>query len=148
MRKWLPRVTVASIVEKDGRFLMVEERVHGEIKLNQPAGHLEPNETLIEAAVRETLEETAWHITINYLVEFSQWTSNSGNHYLRACFAGTAHQVDPQQALDEGIIRALWLSREEIVNRKEQLRSPLVLHHIDHYINGKRSPLDIFSYYD
>ncbi|GAA4808432.1 NUDIX hydrolase [Marinicella pacifica] len=148
MRDWLPRVTVATIVERDGRFLMVEENVHGEIKINQPAGHLEPGETLPEAAVRETLEETAWQIQIDYLVEFSQWTSASGNHYLRSCFAGRAIQLMPNQILDEGIIRALWMTRDEVAAHHNRLRSPLVLHHIDHYINGKQTPLDIFSYYD
>ena len=148
MRSWLPRVTVATIVEQDGRFLMVEEDVHGELKLNQPAGHLEPNETLPQAAARETLEETAWQVRINYLVEFSQWTSESGNHYLRACFAGTALKLIPDQILDDGILRAVWLTRDEVAARGEQLRSPLVLHHIDHYIKGKKTPLDIFSYYD
>ncbi|MCX7543937.1 NUDIX hydrolase [Marinicella gelatinilytica] len=148
MRTWLPRVTVATIVERDGLFLMVEEDVHGELKLNQPAGHLEADETLIEAAARETLEETAWQVEIDYLVEFSQWTSESGNHYLRACFAGTALELIPDQTLDDGILRAVWLSRDEVAARQEQLRSPLVLHHIDHYINGKQTPLEIFSYYD
>ncbi|KAA3638806.1 MAG: NUDIX hydrolase [Proteobacteria bacterium] len=148
MRTWLPRVTVATIVERDGRFLMVEEDVHGELKINQPAGHLEAGETLPQAAMRETLEETAWQVKVNYLVEFSQWTSDSGNHYLRACFAATPLQIIPEQHLDDGIIRALWLSREEVAQRHKQLRSPLVLHHIDHYIKGKQTPLDIFSYYD
>ncbi len=148
MRDWLPRVTVATIVEKNGRFLMVEEDVHGSLKINQPAGHLEPGETLPQAAARETLEETGWRVTVDYLVEFSQWTSESGNHYLRACFAGSAQQLDPDQTLDDGILRAIWLTRDEVAAHHEQLRSPLVLHHIDHYINGKQTPLDIFSYYD
>jgi len=148
MRTWLPRVTVATIVERDGRFLMVEENVHGELNLNQPAGHLEPGETLPQAAAREALEETAWQVKVDYLIEFSQWTSESGNHYLRACFAGTPLKLIPDQRLDEGILRAVWLSRDEVAERYHQLRSPLVLHHIDHYINGKQTPLEIFSYYD
>jgi len=148
MRTWLPRVTVATIVERDGRFLMVEEDVHGETTINQPAGHLEAGETLPQAAIRETLEETAWQVKVDYLVEFSQWTSDSGNHYLRACFAGTAIKLIPEQILDKGIIKAVWLTREEVAARHQQLRSPLVLHHIDHYINGKQTPLNIFSYYD
>ncbi len=148
-RTWLPRVTVATVIEKDGKFLMVEEDIYGEKILNQPAGHLEPNETLIEAAVRETLEETGWHIEIDHVIEFSQWTSpNSQNHYLRSCFAGTAIKFNPNQTLDEGIIRAIWLSRDEVAAQAHRLRSPLVLHHIDHHINGKRTNTDIFSYYD
>ena len=81
-RTWLPRVTVATVVEDQGKFLMVEEDIYGQKILNQPAGHLEPNETLVEAAVRETLEETGWHVKIDHLIEFSQWTSqNSQKHY-------------------------------------------------------------------
>ena len=149
MRDWLPRVTVATVVEQDGRFLMVEEDIRGEKILNQPAGHLEPGETLIEAAVRETLEETGWDIRVDYLIEFSQWTSQaSNNHYLRSCFAGTALQHHPDTVLDAGIIAALWMTRAEVAAAKDRLRSPLVLHHIDHYISGKRNNLDIFSYYD
>lgn len=148
-RDWLPRVTVATVIEKDGKFLMVEENIHGEKVLNQPAGHLEPNETLIEAAVRETLEETGWQIKVDHLIEFSQWTSpNSENHYLRSCFAGTAVKFDPNQTLDEGIICAIWMSRDEVAANAHRLRSPLVLHHIDHHINGKRTDTQVFSYYD
>lgn len=148
-RTWLPRVTVATVIEKNGKFLMVEEDIHGEKILNQPAGHLEPNETLIQAAIRETLEETGWHISIDHLIEFSQWTSpNSENHYLRSCFAGTAISFDPNQTLDKGIICAQWMSREEVADQAHRLRSPLVLHHIDRHISGKRTDTDVFSYYD
>ncbi len=146
--RWLPRVTVATIVEDNGKFLMVEEDIRGKKTLNQPAGHLEPNETLEQAAVRETLEETGWHIQVNHLVEFSQWTSPSGKHYLRSCFAGTALSFDPEQELDEGIIRAIWMTRDEVAAESHRLRSPLVLHHIDHHIKGKSTELDIFSFYD
>ncbi len=148
-RDWLPRVTVATVIEKEGKFLMVEEDIYGQRVLNQPAGHLEPNETLIEAAVRETLEETGWHIEVDHLIEFSQWTSpNSKNHYLRSCFAGTAVKFDPNQTLDEGILCAVWMSRDEVAANAHRLRSPLVLHHIDHHINGKRTDTQVFSYYD
>ncbi len=148
-RKWLPRVTVATVIEKDGKFLMVEEDIYGKKILNQPAGHLEPNETLVDAAIRETLEETGWHIQIKHLIEFSQWTSpNSQNHYLRACFAGKTIKFNPNQTLDDGIICAQWLSREEVAKNKHRLRSPLVLHHIDHHISGKQTDTDVFSYYD
>lgn len=148
-RTWLPRVTVATVVEKEGKFLMVEEDIYGKKILNQPAGHLEPNETLIQAAVRETLEETGWHIEVDHLIEFSQWTSqNSSNHYLRSCFAGTAVEFDPNQTLDEGIICAIWMSRDEVAENAHRLRSPLVLHHIDHHIRGKRTDTNVFSYYD
>ena len=148
-RTWLPRVTVATVVEDQGKFLMVEEDIYGQKILNQPAGHLEPNETLIEAAVRETLEETGWHVKIDHLIEFSQWTSqNSQKHYLRSCFAGTVIEFDPTQTLDEGIICARWMTRDEVAAQADRLRSPLVLHHIDPHIQGKRFNTDVFSYYD
>ncbi|HHL32458.1 MAG TPA: NUDIX hydrolase [Oceanospirillales bacterium] len=148
-KNWVPHVTVATIIEKDNKFLMVEEDLHGKKLLNQPAGHLDEGETLVQAAVRETLEESAWHVTIDHLIEFSQWTSpNSNTHFLRACFAGTAIKHNPDQKLDEGIIRALWMSRDEVAQNMHRLRSPLVLHHIDHYIAGKKFDLDFFSYYD
>jgi len=124
MREWLPRVTVATVIEDRGKFLMVEEDIYGERILNQPAGHLEPGETLVEAAVRETLEETGWHVQIDHLIEFSQWTSpNSNKHYLRSCFAGTALEFDPKQTLDEGIIRAVWMSREEVASNLKRLKT-------------------------
>ncbi len=148
-KNWFPHVTVATIVEKDGRFLMVEENLHGKKLLNQPAGHLDEGETLVQAAVRETREESAWKVEISHLIEFSQWTSpNSNTHFLRACFAGKAVKHYPQQKLDDGIIRALWMSRSEVAENAHRLRSPLVLDHIDHYIAGKRYDLDFFSYYD
>ena len=111
--------------------------------------HLDEGETLIQAAIRETLEESAWQVKINHLIEFSQWTSpNSNTHFLRACFAGTAIKHFPEQKLDDGIIRSLWMSRDEVAQNAHRLRSPLVLNHIDHYIAGKKFDLDFFSYYD
>lgn len=128
---------------------MVEEDLHGKKLINQPAGHLDKGETLIQAAIRETMEETAWQVKINHLVEFAQWTSpNSGTHFLRACFAGTAIQHFPENPLDDGIIRAVWMSRDEVEQNAHRLRSPLVLNHIDHYIAGKKFDLNFFSYYD
>ena len=148
-KNWFPHVTVATIVEKDGKFLIVEEDLHGKKILNQPAGHLDEGETLVQAAIRETMEEAAWLVEINHLVEFSQWTSpNSGTHFLRACFAATAIKHYPEQQLDDGIIQALWMTRDEVAANAHRLRSPLVLHHIDHFLAGKKFPLDFFSYYD
>lgn len=148
-KDWIPHVTVATIVEKDNKFLMVEEDLHDKKLLNQPAGHLDEGETLIQAAIRETLEESAWKVKISHMIEFAQWTSpNSDTHFLRACFAGIALEHFPDQKLDDGIIRALWMSRNEVAQNIHRLRSPLVLHHIDHYIAGKKFDLDFFSYYD
>ncbi len=148
-KQWIPHVTVATIVENDGKFLMVEEDLHGKKLINQPAGHLDKGETLVQAAIRETLEESAWDVEITHLIEFSQWTSpNSDTHFLRACFAGKALKHHPNLKLDKGIIRALWMSRDEVKNNAHRLRSPLVLDHIDHYISGKKFDLNFFSYYD
>jgi NADH pyrophosphatase NudC (nudix superfamily) len=146
---WIPHVTVATIIEKNNKFLMVEEALHGKKLLNQPAGHLDQGETLVQAAIRETQEESGWQVEITHMVEFAQWTSpNSDTHFLRACFAGKAIQHFPKQQLDDGIIRALWMSRDEVKENIHRLRSPLVLNHIDHYIAGKKYDLDFFSYYD
>lgn len=142
-RVWRPHVTVATIVPQDGRFLLVEENVHGRLVINQPAGHLEPGETLAEAAVRETLEETGWDVEIESLLGIQQWTSSaSGSHFVRFTFSARALHHDPQRALDEGIVRALWLGRDEIAQAHERLRSPLVLHSVDDWICGRRLPLD------
>lgn len=146
---WIPHVTVATIVEKDNKFLIVEEFLHGKKTLNQPAGHLDQGETLIQAAIRETQEESGWHVEISHMIELAQWTSpNSDTHFLRACFAGKPIKHFPKQKLDDGIIRALWMSRDELQQNSYRLRSPLVLEHIDHYIAGKKYDLDFFSYYD
>jgi 8-oxo-dGTP pyrophosphatase MutT (NUDIX family) len=105
---WRPDVTVATIVARDGRFLVVEENVRGELLLNQPAGHLEPNESLLTAARRETLEETGWSVELEHLVGVYQWRSESGDHFLRFTFAARALHHDAQQPLDDGIVRAVW----------------------------------------
>lgn len=148
-KNWFPHVTVATIIENNGTFLLVEEDLHNEKLLNQPAGHLDEGETLVQAAIRETLEESAWKVEITHLIEFSQWTSpNSDTHFLRACFAGKAIKHYPKQKLDDGIIQSLWMTRDEVAKNSFRLRSPLVLDHIDHYIAGKKYDLDFFSYYD
>jgi 8-oxo-dGTP pyrophosphatase MutT (NUDIX family) len=142
-----PRVTVASVVERDGRFLVVEERSEmGSLVINQPAGHVEHGETLLEAVARETLEETAWHFTPEFLVGVYLWAHPSGSScYLRVCFGGRAHGHEPGRALDEGIERAVWLSREELEARRERLRSPLVLGVIDDFLAGERYPLGVLK---
>jgi len=145
--EWLPRLTVATIIERDGRFLLVEEYADGEeLVYNQPAGHLDEHETLAAAAIRETLEETAWEVRIDAIVGIYYWTHPKGHTFVRTCFAGKALHHHPNQPLDQGIQRAVWLTREEIAALGPKLRSPMVLHCIDDYLAGKRYPLELFGY--
>ena len=112
---WRPDVTVATIGARENRFLLVEELLRGRRVLNQPAGHLEPRETLIDAARRETLEETAWHVKPSHLIAISQWTNApNGRHFVRFTFAADAERHEPDRPLDTGILRTVWLSRDEI----------------------------------
>lgn len=137
-------VTVAAITERAGRFLLVEENIAGELRLNQPAGHLENGENLCEAVVREALEETASRFQPQALVGLYLWcVPDSDLTYLRAAFCGDIGEPDPQQPLDAGIERAVWLSRGEILARRAEWRSPLVLRCIDDYLAGRRFPLDV-----
>jgi ADP-ribose pyrophosphatase YjhB (NUDIX family) len=139
---WCPHVTVATVVADGDRFLMVEEDIRGELRYNQPAGHLEPDESLAAAAVRETLEETGWDIELEHLIGVHQWWSPThGEHIVRFGFAGRALRHHPERALDAGVRRALWLPRAEIAALSERLRSPLVLHSIDDWLAGQRLPL-------
>ena len=139
-----PAVTVATVVERDGRFLVVEEETRSGLKLNQPAGHLEPGETLPAAAARETLEETGWHVEPMALIGIYRWeSSDSGATFVRFSFAGHAREHDAARPLDRGIVRALWLPYDEIAARRAKHRSPLVLRCLDDYRAGKRWPLDL-----
>jgi 8-oxo-dGTP pyrophosphatase MutT (NUDIX family) len=137
-----PEVTVAAIVERDGRFLMVEERVSGRLVLNQPAGHLEDRETLLEAVIRETREETAWRFRPEALVGTYLWRNDDGRSFLRFAFCGTVDDHQPQQPLDTGIVRSLWTSHQQLLAQSSRLRSPLVLHCLQDYLLGKRQPVD------
>ncbi len=141
---WKPRATVAAICERNGQFLIVEEKVHGKIRFNQPAGHLEDRESLVDAAIRECQEETAWTFQPRALVGLYRWRNNAKNDtYLRATFCGECTDFDSEQALDEGIIAAHWMSLDEIRAREANLRSPLVLRSLEDYLAGKRYPLDL-----
>jgi 8-oxo-dGTP pyrophosphatase MutT (NUDIX family) len=141
---WKPRVTVAVVAERHHRFLMVEEDVRGAIRFNQPAGHLEDQESLVEAVIRECLEETAWRFQPQALVGVYRWrNSNSGDTYLRVTFCGHCVAAETDGALDQDIIAAHWLTLEEIQSRSDQLRSPLVLRSIHDYLHGKRYPLEL-----
>ncbi|WP_182529146.1 NUDIX hydrolase [Dokdonella fugitiva] len=139
---WRPHVTVATVVPREGRFLLVEEDVRGRTVLNQPAGHLEPDESLLDAAVRETLEETGWDVALTCLLGVQQWRSPSGSQFVRFTFGADALRHEAGRPLDAGILRALWLSREEIAADAARLRSPMVLASIDDWLGGRRLPLD------
>lgn len=141
---WRPDVTVACIIQQQGKFLLVEETVRGELVLNQPAGHLEPDESLPNAAVREALEETAWSVELTHLVGMYQWANGDG-HFLRFTFAARAHKHDPGRALDAGIVRTLWMARDEIAASQSRLRSPMVLRGVDDFLTGKRWPLEALT---
>jgi ADP-ribose pyrophosphatase YjhB (NUDIX family) len=144
MTIWKPNVVVAAIVEKDGRFLLVEEEADGRQVFNQPAGHLDEGESLLDAVRRETFEETAWHIEPQALVGVYRWRkSESATTFLRFCFAATADRHDPASPLDKEIVRTVWLSAREIEALGERLRSPLVMQCIRDYQAGRRYPLDL-----
>lgn len=139
---WRPHVTVACIVASGDRYLMVEEDVNGRVAYNQPAGHLDDGESLLQAAVRETREETGWMVEPTHLVGVHQWRSDEhGDMIVRFSFAARPLSHDPQQPLDVGIRKALWMTRHEITELGEQLRSPLILMSIDDWLAGQRLPL-------
>jgi 8-oxo-dGTP pyrophosphatase MutT (NUDIX family) len=141
--RWNPEVTVAAVVERDGRFLIVEERINGHLVLNQPAGHLEDRETLVAAVVRETREETAWRLTPQALVGTYLWRNPANERtFLRFTFCGTVDDYRAAQPLDTGIVRTHWLSHEQLMYQQARLRSPLVLRCIEDYQHGVRQPLD------
>ena len=144
---WKPSVTVAAIIERDQRFLMIEEETPDGIRINQAAGHLDPHESLIQAVIRETLEETAHDFTPTalvgtYLSTFISPKTAEEVTYLRFAFTGELGNAY-DQPLDTGILRTLWMSYQEIVDCKHLHRSPLVLRCIDDYLQGQRAPLSL-----
>ena len=140
--QWNPHLTVATIVEKNGRFLLVKEQVADQIVINQPAGHVEPFENLIDAAKRETLEETGWHVEVTHFVGLYVYTANNGITYYRHCFAATPIQCNENASLDTGILEALWFTADELKSQPSH-RSPLVLKCIEDYMNQQRFPLSL-----
>ena len=143
---WKPHVTVAAVIEQDNRFLLVEEETPRGLQFNQPAGHFEENEDLIDAVKREVLEETAWHFEPEHLISIQLWRRNPEfPTFLRICFCGYCHSHDPDQQLDEGIVGIHWLTRDEIAADPHRLRSPLVLISIDEYLSGQRYPLALIK---
>ncbi|MCK2089476.1 NUDIX hydrolase [Thauera aromatica] len=146
-RSWKPNVTVAAVIECDGRFLLVEEKTPEGLRFNQPAGHLEEGESLLEAVVRETLEETAHRFIPEYLVGVYQWTRPQGDiTYLRFAFGGRVDGEVPGRRLDEGIVRALWLTPDELRATAERHRSPLILQCVDDWVAGQRFPLSLLRH--
>jgi len=144
---WKPSVTVAAIIERDHRFLMIEEETLDGVRINQAAGHLDPHESLIEAVIRETLEETAHDFTPTalvgmYLSSFVSPTTAKEVSYLRFAFTGNLGK-EYAQPLDDGILRTLWMNYQEIVDCKDLHRSPLVMQCIDDYLQGQRAPLSL-----
>jgi 8-oxo-dGTP pyrophosphatase MutT (NUDIX family) len=138
-----PDITVAAVTETDGRFLVVEERINRRLVFNQPAGHVERGETLLAAVVREVREETAWGFNPQALVGVYLWRNpSSGRSTMRFAFTGTVADHQAQQPLDRGIVCTHWLSREDLLEREQRLRSPLVLRCIEDYLGGTRRPLE------
>lgn len=142
---WKPSVTVAAIIERERHFLLVEEETSDGIRFNQPAGHLDPGESLIQAVSREALEETAHEFVPDALVGvyMSRYLSNRTGEdvtYLRFAFCGRVG-AQHDQPLDDGILRAVWMNYDELLACRDKHRSPLVLQCVDDYLAGKRSPL-------
>jgi len=146
---WKPNTTVAAVIERDGKFLMVEEETSQGVRFNQPAGHLEPDESLLDAVAREVLEESAYHFVPQHLLGIYRWHApESDITYVRFAFGGIVTGHDKDRQLDNGILQAVWLSREEICFSQSRHRSPLVLRCVDDYIAGKRYPLDVLVNYE
>lgn len=145
---WRPDLTVAAIAQRDdGRFLVVEERIGTAIVFNQPAGHVEDGESIIEAVIRETLEETAWQFVPRHLLGMYLWRNpDNGRSILRVAFSGEAHAHDAARRLDRGILAAHWMSRDSLAAQAARLRSPLVLQCIDDHLAGRRYGLDALTH--
>lgn len=146
---WKPNVTVAAIIEQDKKFLLVEEHTSQGLKFNQPAGHLEANESLLHAVVREAREESAYDIEPQHLIGVYRWHANASNTiYLRFAYSGRILAHHPEQALDDGIVRAVWMTPDEIRASVSRHRSPLILQCVEDYLAGKRYPLELVTHYD
>ncbi len=145
---WKPNVTVAAVIEKEGRFLLVEEETDDGLRFNQPAGHLECREALVDAAAREALEETGHHFCPDSLVGIYSWRNEARDvTYLRFAFAGAVTGFEPERQLDDGIVAARWLTLGEVRASADRHRSPLVLRCIEDWLSGKRYPLELLTHY-
>ncbi|RZL64129.1 MAG: NUDIX hydrolase [Variovorax sp.] len=147
--RWKPNVTVAAVIEQQGRFMLIEEHTNGGLKLNTPAGHLDAGESPAEGCAREALEETAHHFTPTalvgiYMARFQPMAAEDDDvTYLRFAFAGKLGAFEPDRALDEGIVRTLWMTIDEIRASVSRHRSPLLLQCIEDYLAGQRHPLSL-----
>jgi 8-oxo-dGTP pyrophosphatase MutT (NUDIX family) len=148
-RMWRPSVTVAAVLERDGRFLMIEEDSYGSRVLNQPAGHWEPGETLIEACARETMEESAYEFAPTSLIAIYRWRFQRGtedNTFLRFTFAGEIGAHHAGRALDREILGTVWMTPDELRAERSRHRSPLVMRSVDDYLAGKRHDLALIQH--
>ena len=144
---WRPHTTVAAVIEQAGKFLFVEEQADQSIVLNQPAGHWESDETLTEAAIRETLEETGYHFQPTALIGVYRWPHpTQAIVYLRFAFCGAVLGHEENRALDAGILRAVWLTADELRSQAARHRSPLVMRCMQDYLAGKRYDLDLITH--
>ena len=144
---WYAHVTVATVIEREGRFLLVEEEAPEGLVINQPAGHLDPGESLVEAAHRETLEETGCEVSIEGLVGIAQYTAPAnGVTYMRTTFHGSLIRELEDAQLDKGIVRTLWMTAAEMRADSDRMRSPLVLASVEQYLAGQRWPLELIYY--
>lgn len=145
---WKPNVTVAALIERDGRFLLVEEETAEGVRFNQPAGHLDPGESIVAACAREALEETAWQFTPTALVGIYLWPRPQGDiTYLRFAFCGELGAHRPEHPLDQGILRAVWMTPSEIEASRPRHRSPLIAQGVADYLSGRRYPLELLRCY-
>ncbi|MFV1996893.1 MAG: NUDIX hydrolase [Acidiferrobacterales bacterium] len=143
---WKPHVTVAAIVEREGRFLMVEENTSDGIRVNQPAGHLENGESLVDAVVRETREETAWLFRPRGLLGVYRWPHPQKDiTYIRFTFVGDVSHHDPLQALDSGILRASWMNYDDLIECRQEHRSSQVLACVNDYLKRNIVSLDFLN---
>ena len=147
---WKPHVTVAAVVQRDGKFLLVEEETDVGLAFNQPAGHLEEGEALVDAVVRETLEETAYHFKPTHLLGIYHWQhpTKEDTTYLRFAFAGELRGYEAGRRLDDGIVGARWLTLDEVKATQARHRSPLILRCIEDLLTGRKYPLDLLVHYD
>ena len=144
--QWKPNATVAAIIEQNGKFLLVEEETDRGNRYNQPAGHLEDGETLLQAVIRETMEESAYEFMPNALLGVYHWKhDHNDTTYLRFAFIGKVGKHYPMQELDTGIVRAVWMSIDEIRDKAGLMRSEQVLSCIEDYLADKSYPLEVIT---